>query len=271
MKKQVVILIILILVLIVGFWAEQKGWLSSGSKKQEQQQDPKSCQSDSDCLVFGQSGDCNCGCFNNGFQWTKQGDCFCALPKSCKCVDSKCQAVFEQVSNFKECLAAGYQVMENEPRQCKTPEGTIFTEEKEQVIGCVSNDDCVAAICCHPKECVLKSQIPDCSNIMCTQECLAGTMDCGQGSCVCIEGKCQVKWQQEEKCNGMTIEQAREIAKASECGERLIGGTQFCNNSTKTWWINLDIEKPGCSPACVIDTITHQAEINWRCTGLIVP
>jgi hypothetical protein len=32
------------------------------------------------------------------------------------------------VSNFTECVAAGYPVMESFPRQCKTPEGRNFTE-----------------------------------------------------------------------------------------------------------------------------------------------
>lgn len=43
----------------------------------------------------------------------------------------------------------------------------------------------------------------------------------------------------------------------------------FCNENTGTWWIDLDINKPGCLPACVIDVVTKQATINWRCTGAI--
>jgi len=43
----------------------------------------------------------------------------------------------------------------------------------------------------------------------------------------------------------------------------------MCNNYTGTYWIDLDIDKPGCNPACVVDTVTKTAEINWRCTGLI--
>jgi len=62
------------------------------------------------------------------------------------------------------------------------------------------------------------------------------------------------------------------IALQSECGELgLLEDTQFCNETTGTWWINLDVQKQGCSPACVINVETKEAEINWRCTGLLMP
>lgn len=101
----------------------------------------------------------------------------------------------------------------------------------------------------------------------------------------------------------MTFTEAKQIAKASECGDNLMvdctcpdgyrkdGETctpecyystprclapsiqcekgHFCNEGTRTWWINLNMTKQGCSPACVIHTDTKQAEINWRCTGLV--
>ena len=43
----------------------------------------------------------------------------------------------------------------------------------------------------------------------------------------------------------------------------------FCNEETGTWWIDLEIKKQGCAPACIIDVNTKKAEINWRCTGLV--
>lgn len=73
-----------------------------------------------------------------------------------------------------------------------------------------------------------------------------------------------------EDCLGMSLEEAKEIAISSECGDNL-EETSFCNENTKTFWIDLSIEKEGCSPACVVNTETKTAEINWRCTGLIVP
>jgi len=66
----------------------------------------------------------------------------------------------------------------------------------------------------------------------------------------------------------LSLSEAKEIAFLSECGDRL-EDTYICNEITGTWWINLDIEKQGCNPACVINVETKMAEINWRCTGLL--
>jgi hypothetical protein len=54
-------------------------------------------------------------------------------------------------------------------------------------------------------------------------------------------------------------------------GESLAPGNY--NEYTKTWWFdaNLNTEKEGCNPACVVSEKTKTAEINWRCTGLIPP
>lgn len=38
----------------------------------------------------------------------------------------------QAVSNFEECAAANYPVMESDPRRCATPDGRIFAEEKKQ-------------------------------------------------------------------------------------------------------------------------------------------
>lgn len=66
----------------------------------------------------------------------------------------------------------------------------------------------------------------------------------------------------------LSLSEAKEIAILGECGKNL-KDTYICNEVTGTWWINLDIEKEGCNPACVIDVETKMAEINWRCTGLL--
>ena len=80
------------------------------------------------------------------------------------------------------------------------------------------------------------------------------------------EDSCQYK--KEENIFILTISNAKSIAINSECGNRL-KETYMCNNYTGTYWIDLDIDKPGCNPACVVNIETRQAEINWRCTGLI--
>jgi len=47
------------------------------------------------------------------------------------------------------------------------------------------------------------------------------------------------------------------------------------NPNSKTWWIDLnrtpELEKDGCNPACVVSGETKTAEVNWRCTGAILP
>lgn len=67
----------------------------------------------------------------------------------------------------------------------------------------------------------------------------------------------------------MSEKRARSIAETSECVENgVLEENAFYNENSKTWWVDLDIDKPGCSPACVIFE-GEKVEINWRCTGLI--
>jgi len=68
----------------------------------------------------------------------------------------------------------------------------------------------------------------------------------------------------------MSEKRARSIAETSSgCVEDgPLKDTAFYNENSKTWWIDLDIDKPGCNPACVISEDEH-VEINWRCIGLI--
>jgi len=69
----------------------------------------------------------------------------------------------------------------------------------------------------------------------------------------------------------LSIEEAKQIAINSSCLENgTLGDGYAYNQFTKTWWFDLEIEKPGCSPACVVDETTETAEINWRCTGLLL-
>jgi len=206
MSNRLLTIIAIVVIVLVGYWFYQK----TSKPPEITGLETKSCEVDSDCVVFGKDGDCNCGCFNNEYKWEKEGDCFCAAPKSCQCVVGECKEVFEEnktVTSFEECAAAGNPVLESYPRQCRTPDGTAFVEEH-----------------------------------------CAG----------------------EEAGNVLTLAVAREIAEDSQCGERLEENT-FCNESTGTWWIDLDIEKEGCNPACVISVETRKAEINWRCTGLNLP
>ncbi|MCK4669989.1 MAG: hypothetical protein KAT43_02205 [Nanoarchaeota archaeon] len=74
-----------------------------------------------------------------------------------------------------------------------------------------------------------------------------------------------------EQIDAIPMEEAIAIAEESECVEKgeLIRESIMHNDNTNTWWIDLDLEKPGCNPACVVSDVTKMAEINWRCTGLI--
>lgn len=52
--------------------------------------------------------------------------------------------------------------------------------------------ECAPAPGCHPTSCVDKSTISDeLQDVFCTEECVQGTLDCGQGFCQDVNGKCE--------------------------------------------------------------------------------
>ena len=68
----------------------------------------------------------------------------------------------------------------------------------------------------------------------------------------------------------MELSEAWQRAAESSCvDEAELKGTYVCNENTGTWWLDLEALRAGCSPACVVDVNTGDAEINWRCTGLL--
>lgn len=70
----------------------------------------------------------------------------------------------------------------------------------------------------------------------------------------------------------LTEAQAREIAaKADACVQAgaLKETAAVYNDCSGAWWIDLAVDKPGCSPACVVNASSQAAEVNWRCTGLL--
>lgn len=64
----------------------------------------------------------------------------------------------------------------------------IIPDEKQ----CTSDDQCVAATCCHASEAVNSANAPNCQGILCTAVCEPGTLDCGQGELKCLNGGCTV-------------------------------------------------------------------------------
>ncbi len=75
----------------------------------------------------------------------------------------------------------------------------------------------------------------------------------------------------------LSEQEAYDIARENdECAKTgILTDTHTYNNSTKTWWIDLErmpeLEKDGCNPACVVSEDTKTAEVNWRCTGVVAP
>ena len=55
---------------------------------------------------------------------------------------------------------------------------------------CSQESDCVPAPFCHPTYCINKNEVKP-NNMLCTQECKPNTLDCGQGSCSCVNNKCR--------------------------------------------------------------------------------
>jgi hypothetical protein len=69
----------------------------------------------------------------------------------------------------------------------KAPAGELVMSQD----ACKSDADCIPASCCHPSACMGADKVKLC-NMMCTQVCEPGTLDCG-GSCLCHEGRCAAK------------------------------------------------------------------------------
>jgi hypothetical protein len=74
-------------------------------------------------------------------------------------------------------------------QSCCTPTATVTTVPAGNQT-CTTYADCVPAQCCHPTSCVNPASITVC-NLMCTASC-EGPLDCGAGSCGCINGRCSV-------------------------------------------------------------------------------
>jgi len=66
----------------------------------------------------------------------------------------------------------------------------VMTTAPLSAQSCITDDDCVPAQCCHPTSCTNKANKGVC-NLLCTMSC-GGPIDCGAGSCGCVNGKCSV-------------------------------------------------------------------------------
>ncbi len=67
----------------------------------------------------------------------------------------------------------------------------VLTPVSDPEQGCINDSDCVPAQCCHPTSCINRAYKHVCT-LLCTDVCL-GPIDCGAGSCACINGDCSVR------------------------------------------------------------------------------
>ncbi len=92
-KKIVIGIIIVIIVAGLGYLISQLRFVP----EEVTTEGGKDCVYNSDCVVFGETGDCNCGCYYiNNLPSSTGGDCFCKEPDSCKCTDGVCEGVFKE-------------------------------------------------------------------------------------------------------------------------------------------------------------------------------
>lgn len=91
MSKTIIAIIIIIIVAGLGYWVYQSTLVPEVSEGD------KECVTDEDCVVFGKTGDCNCGCYNKNYDWKlSHTECARIAPISCKCINNKCGGVFEE-------------------------------------------------------------------------------------------------------------------------------------------------------------------------------
>ncbi len=158
---------------------------------------------------------------------------------------------------------------------CKTPLGI-----KNALGYCVSEKSIIAE---HPVENLIT--VAECEalegrvlNVMAGAICEGNETQIGYMDKFISPNVCCVP-DQEELCRkegtvlSMDFVEAITIATKSDCAPegKLSDVEVYCNKVTGTIWIeNIPIEKEGCSPACVVKVEEKTAEINYKCTGLII-
>jgi hypothetical protein len=62
----------------------------------------------------------------------------------------------------------------------------------DPALSCEVDADCVPEQTCHPSTCINEQNQEKMNVLFCTEECQPDTMDCGQGSCQCVNNQCAV-------------------------------------------------------------------------------
>lgn len=161
------ILIVIVLAIIIGgftIWQYQKMQkeetaLPEIRVPEKEERGAKDCINDDDCIVFGKTGDCNCGCFDKDYKWKPEGECFCVAPTSCQCVDGECEEVFERTTEEQACIDSGGTVAasmcckstEDFPNLCLIGPCGCSPDNSHQIKIC----DCGADKCFNGNECVI--------------------------------------------------------------------------------------------------------------------
>ena len=154
MSKIIIVIIAIAVIGIVGYWIYQ----SISAPQEIIEEEAKSCEVDSDCVVFGEDGDCNCGCFNKKYSDRQPGGaCFCATPSSCKCIDYKCEGVFEE-NKAETCINSGGEIktslccksVGDYPNLCLIGACGCSPENSHQVKIC----DCIKGECFDGEQCI---------------------------------------------------------------------------------------------------------------------
>jgi len=157
------------------------------------------CEDDSDC---GQE-DSRCADGSDPYHVCSNGTCSTLTFVSDPCLNHVCpKGRWNQMGKgacfiFRACAETGCDDRsDTTDDQCVNQgtknEGCLYTVKTGNVSrACSKDSDCVPEQCCHPTACMNKGEKKAC-NVMCTAVC-EGPIDCGAGTCACIEGQCAVK------------------------------------------------------------------------------
>jgi len=104
----------------------------------------KECETFMDCLVYGETGDCNCGCYNKDhLPEGTGGECFCLAPIGCRCLDGECVPIYD-ISTYEECVSVGLPTDEEKPWICRDPamSRSFYDLSSAPITDCGGNYSC---------------------------------------------------------------------------------------------------------------------------------
>lgn len=109
-------------------------------------------------------------------KYTKALKLFVKSPLSCKNVPQELRIQFTIISILAGFITAIVVIF---------AVNAVFDSFSEEKLVCVKEQ------CFHATSCVPVDQKPNCTGLVGTQECVPGTLDCGQGECAAVDGKCE--------------------------------------------------------------------------------